>query len=323
MATVIPIIEVQGKNLFEVPQFISFQQTSSINQFSDSFTLTLGDPDNSLLWDVVDCEKVVTTHIESIVNKFRISSLRVSLNPIQLVVQGVSLESESSLDEPEPKHYTNTTDNQIIKEMFPNYTLILDNPINLKEYDVSIGSTRAEVATDVANQNGFYLYANGSKIFKTKIAESENDPNGTAIFNEDQLNNVQLLKDTSKARTKLIGYSTDRKLSKIRHTEDVQCSSIFTGTLDINRTMRVSVNGDDIGEVKRFMQANKFKAQPVETVTVEIKGRYDVALNTVVRFQHSKLKVNILMVVNEKTFSISKDSLSTTLTLSGLGRKIQ
>jgi len=307
-------------NGWEVPQFLGFNQSMSINQFSDEFNLEIADPKSTLIFDKIDCENVVTTKIAGQTNKFRISNMQVqSFEPLILDIQGVSLESELALNEIEPKHYTGATDNFIIEEIFKGFKLDLDSPVILKEFDISSGMTRAEVASSVANENGFKIWASGGTIYKKKVKASGSP---VKTYKQENILSAKLQKSTSEARNKLKAYSTSESNERLLKEVSFSPSSIFTGkSLSIDRTLYIRANSKDLTELDKTIQAKKEYMQPIEILTIEIIGRDDLALNEIAKIQIPSLKLNLNMVLNEKRFSVrSTGESKTELVFGGLGR---
>lgn len=303
--------------------FESFKQTMSLTKFVDSFSLVMGDPDRDLLWDIVDCEEVVTSKISGIENQFRINSLNVNYPPFTINVSGISLESETMLDEIEPKVYNETTDNDILNELFEGFSTDFDAAINIKKFEISPGETREAIGQRVANQNSFYLYVNNGVIHKKKITSS-----GSSVktyVDENILEGLSIDKKTDNVKSDLILYSNDSKYSNIIEQTDLAPTSVFTGdAVNVSRTARIRANSKDRAEMDATLEEMKYKLQPVEALSFVVKGRDKMGLNEIATIKFNNFKLNLQMVLNEKTFTVDKNGqIKTKLSFGGLGRNLR
>ena len=303
--------------------FESFQQTVSFTSFNDSFRLTIGDPDRELLWDVIDCEEVVTSKISGVEDKFRINSLSVSYPPYLINVTGLSIASDTMIDEVEPKVYNDTTDNAILLELFDGYSTDFEGAVNIKKFEISPGESREAVGQRVAKQNGFYLYASEGVINKKRISSS-----GSSVktyVDENILEGLNISKQTDNVKDKLILYSNDSKYQNIIEETTFTPSSVFTGeTIDVSREARVRANSKDRAEMTKTIDEMKFKMQPVESLVFTVRGRDKLELNDVVTIKFNNFKLNLQMVLNEKTFIVDKKGqVKTKLVFGGLGRNLK
>ena len=317
-----PIIEITNiytGSTFQVDQFKKYTHTRTLKGFEDSFSLTLADTRGSLIWDVVACEYTVRAVIGGVENRFRIIDIDYSDSVITCV--GQSIETEKFLDEAEPKKISKTTDNAIIEEMLSGYDLVLDEAKKVTEYNIPPGVSKAEVALDVAIENGFLLYASGGKIYKTKIKESGE---AEKEYIQQEILNFSLRQSTGQARSELIAYSTTGSHENIHSKTTVEPFSILQNQkLSINRVMRYNVNAKDQEELNRKLEENKEKAQPYESLEFTVKGRDVVDINTIVNISYPKAKINGKFVVNEVKYDVKDNGESTTtISVSGLGRNI-
>jgi len=303
--------------------FESFQQTVSFTRFSDSFRLTIGDPDRELLWDIIDCEEEVSSKISGVEDKFRINSLTVTYPPYMINVTGLSLASDTMLDEVEPKVYNDTTDNAILSELFSEYSTDFEEAVNIKKFEISAGETREQAGQRIAKQNGFYLYASEGKVNKKKITSS-----GSSVktyVDENILEGLNISKQTDNVKDKLILYSNDSKYQNIIEESTLTPSSVFTGeTIDVSREARIRANSKDRAEMTKTIADIKFQLQPVEVLSFTVKGRDKIGLNEIATIKFNNFKLNLQMVLNEKTFIVDKNGqVKTKLVFGGLGRNLK
>lgn len=310
---------------WEIPKFLSFRQKVTMAQFNDACEIEFGDPDTFLLWDKIDNEFTITSYIRGTADTFRISELDVSCDSKgfrSIKCLGTSKQFDIGLSELPPKKYVNKTDNAIIQEMMAGSSFNLDGAVNLKEFNVEAGEMRIEVAMRAARQNGYFLYASGGTIYKKKV---DGSGGGTKTYIDENTRNHRITKSTTQVRSKIIGYSQDDKDLQINSKGNVNPTSIFTGkAIPVDRDMYIKANSKNIGELNSVVTENKFKAQPLELLSFEVKGRDDIELNTIANIKLNKLKISCNMVMYEKTFAVTSDGeVTTQLNFVGVNRSFR
>lgn len=170
-------IAINGNVINKVERFTIRR---SIQNFTDSFEITLGNPNNFVspyvyLGDTVEfirngrdiifkgiIEKKTTSSTEGADNRITISGRDQVANLI---------EASAPFNT-----FKNTTDNAIITKTVQasgeNYELALEAAAPVNEYDVGPGDTIGGVIQGVARLNGYFMWRRGNTLVKAKIAES-------------------------------------------------------------------------------------------------------------------------------------------------------
>jgi hypothetical protein len=290
-----------------------------MGEFSDNATVTILDPQGDLLWDKIKPESTVEVIIGEESHFFRLGNISMTYPPRQLTLSLISRESEFSITEIKPKHWTGSSDNAIIKELFPDFTLNLAPEIKIKEADSSIGETASSVAIKVASENGFYLWASGGIINKQKIASS-----GLSVkeYGHYEMLDYSFNGDYSSMRSKLSAFSSDSKHEKLEATKSIIPSSIFSGqSFNISREIFIQTSSKDRAELNRAIEENIHEMQPKETGEFTVRGRDHIAINSIVGVHVPTFKISLQMVVYKKVFNVSESGeITTTISVTGLGR---
>lgn len=322
--------------VWEVPQFVDLSLQLSMKEFADSFELTLGDPEGSLASKVYnDCTVDVyfgtTSVLTGKINRLTGGEKEWATN---IHLSGRSKGSEWAESDAIPRKYKKTTDNEVIKDLFAGsgFTFDLGDPKTYADWDVGLGVTKAEAATKIAQEGGFYLWHSGSTISKKKVP-SAGTATKTYASPDVEFDAIPVLADetefsvdTSHVRSQIIFFATDSKHEKVKETRTITPTLKLRSperTLALTRIQRVAIDAKDKVEAKRVADDNAFRAQPAETLTIAVRGRDDLALNAVAKVILPRHAINTSLVCYEKHITVRQNGNSTTkLSFVPLGRPL-
>lgn len=321
---------------WEVPQFLDLSLSLSMREFSDSFELTLGDPDSSLVSKVYNDCTVTILFGETTVLVGQIDVKRRGQGEYADTIQltGRSKGSEWAGSDAIPKKYKNTTDNKVIEDVFSGsgFSLDLDASVTYKDWDIGLGVRKAEAAARIAEEGGFYLWHSDTTIYKKKVPTAGSavktyvtpDVPGDGI--PILADSIDLKTDTTKARSQIVFYASDSKHEKIKETRNITPTLKLESperTLSLTRIQRLAIDAKDKGEAQKTADANAFRAQPIETLSFTVRGRDALALNSIVRVTVPRYAVNTDLACYEKQIKVTSRGQSTTkLLFVPLGRPL-
>jgi len=314
-----PNVTING---LTIPQLWSYTQTTSISEFQDKFTLTIGGKDK--LWKEFTMNDTITATILGKTNSFTIDTRNITGNynsPIKIDIKGESAEYLEFLDNAEPKKYYRTTDDSILSDI--GMTVVSDESVKIDEFSIQSGEKKLDVAKRLANRSGFLLYVNAGTIYKKRLASS----GGSVKTYIDDLTEETARENTYKlldrvTRTEMVkhcaktikAYSQDNKFKNIKGETSVDLSLIFSeGSVKTNRVEYMQVDASDIGELDKIREDNARKFMPIELLSFRVKGKDDIKLNDIASIKFQRFNINTPMVLYKKDFNMRDGEFTTTL----------
>jgi len=315
-----PQITVNG---LRITKLFDYVQRSSISEFQDSFTLTVGGDDKE--WTQFKPDAVISTVFLGASSSFKIDDRRIDTKgdgEIKIQCIGESAEYLQYLNNAEPKKYVKTTDDSILADI--GMSVQSDGAVKIDEFSIQAGEKVLDVAKRLAYRSGFLLYTTQGGIYKKRIGSGGasgktyykgadlNEISTTAIH---VLDSISFSESTKHCASDLVAYSQSGDYKNIKSNTSVSLNLVLSGgSVSTNRKEYLKVDASDVGELQGIIDDNVRKFKPIELISFRVKGNDNVKLNTTAIIKFDRYNINATMCLYAKEFSMkSNGEMTTTL----------
>jgi len=344
----IPLEISLGGQLFE--HYNSFTLTRSMSTFIDTFSIGCNNPGGRYSIRIPTGEIIKVKFNGVVVFSGVIESKETSIDGISnsMTLSGrdeILKIAETDID-PSKGPFLSRTDNDILQEILAGEGIQFDfaGEKMIKKYDLRPGSTRvAQVAVDIARQNGFWLWKSGDFFVKSKLPKGGK---ATAIIKVPEMNaqlggkgmevisfrtreNISAIRSDIKASA----YSSSAK-NKTGQTVEKQNESAITGNYGrvvrnniqsapppiTNRVRYVALPTSDTGSTADMLDQVVKEADVKANCFCNIAGFQEFDLAQRVQVDAPMEGINNTFYVSGINYKFSGDNKRTTgLTLTPLG----